>query len=103
MVRVQQSQDVLVGVLAAMVFENFGLHAHGVILAKVRSELHSAVDEIIVFDETADEADNDDWRSRRGRRIYTPCRVTLAESDGDRKEREKNDKRGTHLLHQVHA
>ena len=48
-----------------------GLHVHaqGVSLAQAGRELHLAMDEIVVPDEAADEADDDHGRHRAGEQI----------------------------------
>ena len=63
-IRVQQGQDFLAGIFPVVTLKCLHVHARGVSLAQARGELHFAMDEIIVADEPADEADDDDGRER---------------------------------------
>lgn len=48
---------------AAMILEDLHVNARGVILAEPRGELDFTVHSVIVFDETTDESNDNDWRS----------------------------------------
>jgi len=63
-VRVEKAQNFLVGLFAAMVFENFHVNLRLVFLAEALGELDAAVDSVIVANEAADEADYDRWRRK---------------------------------------
>ena len=55
-IRVEKAKDLLVGLFAAMVFENFHVNLCRVFLAKTVGELDAAVDSVVVADEAADKA-----------------------------------------------
>jgi hypothetical protein len=58
-IRVEKTKDLLVGLFAAMIFENFHVDLRGVFLAEALGKLNAAVDGIVVADEAADEAYDD--------------------------------------------
>jgi hypothetical protein len=61
----QKAKDCLVGVLAAMVLEHLDVNAGGIFFAKALDELDFGVDAVIVVNEAADKAnDNDGWSGR---------------------------------------
>ena len=61
-VHVKETQDFLVGLFAAMVFENFDVDLRLIFFAQVLGQLDAAVDGIRVADEAANEADDDGRR-----------------------------------------
>ena len=62
MIRVQLSQDFLSRILPVVALKSLHFHARGVSLAQARGDLHLVMDGIIVLDEPADEADDDEGR-----------------------------------------
>ncbi len=62
MVGVKKEEDLLAGVLRAMVFENFHVRTRRIILAKLRSETNLAMNDVVVPDESANETNHNDWR-----------------------------------------
>ncbi len=103
-IRVQQAQDFLSRIFSVVALESLHVHARRVGLAQARRELHFAVDGIIVPDEPADEADDDDGRHRAcgrcgdgriagsKRRPRPLCRDSLAKHKNgyERKDRSAN-------------
>ena len=70
-VGVQESSDFFVCLLPAPILKHFHMNTRGVVFTKTRRELDTAVDEVIVPDESAYETDDDDWlfcRTSRNRR-----------------------------------
>ena len=61
-VRVEETQDFLMGLFAAMVLENFDMNLLRIFFAEALGELDAAVDGIRVADEAANEADDNRWR-----------------------------------------
>lgn len=61
------------GFLPTLILKNFHVNAEGIVPAKTRSKLDFAVDRIVVFDETADKSDDDNW---------TPCRRLIRGGGG---------------------
>lgn len=51
--------------LPSLVFKNFHVNAKGIILAETRRKLDLAVDRVVVFDETADKSNDNNWTPRR--------------------------------------
>ena len=73
MVSIQKLEDFLVGALAAVIFKNLNVHARRIFVPQTRGERHFCVNDIIVTDESPDEADYD---GRRGGRVHRrPDRV----------------------------
>src|SRR5712692_5538983 len=96
MVRVQQVQDFLSGFSPAVTLKGFHVHTQGVSLAQARRELHLAMDEIIVPDEPADEADDDYGRHRAGpRRRNRLSQACLAKGKDGHKGKDRSANRST--------
>lgn len=64
-VSIKESKDSLVSVLAAMILEHLDVHAGSVTFTEALDELDFGVDAVVVMNEAADKADdNDGWSGR---------------------------------------
>jgi hypothetical protein len=98
-VGVQESNDFRMSFFPVMILENLHRHARRIVLPEMRSYLDRAVDRVIVLHKSADETDDDDWRSDRRsgdwRRIRVWCTDRACRDSASSSSEEAKNKRNT--------
>ena len=98
-VSVQELEDLRVRLLAAPILKHFDMDARVVVVAETPGKLDRAMDEVIVFDESAHETDHDHWRRCRTPACGREARkliLSLSKKAGTKKENGLNRK--SHIL-----
>jgi hypothetical protein len=89
-----------VGVLAAMILEHLDVSGGSVFFAKTLDELDFRVNAIVMVNETADEANDDNgWSGRTACRSSSRLATRLTGDKEQRKSKKQDPERSKHSLH----
>src|SRR5712671_2929734 len=96
MVGVQQFQNFLTRFCAAITFKRFHLNALGILPTKTLSQLNLTMHKIVVFDEPAQKADDD---NRRRGRNFSGCRMRSCGGSSRHQQECRKENRGDEITH----